>query len=100
MTASISMHAPKFSVSVEETIATVAIDNPAKHNAVDLDMWKALPSVMAALDREPDVRVIVLRGAGDKVFTSGADIAEFETVRRNAQEGRLYEAANEAAFWA
>ena len=100
MPASFSMHAPKFSVSVEETIATIAIDNPTKHNAVDLGMWQALPSIVAALDGDPDVRVVVLRGAGGKVFTSGADIAEFETVRRNAHEGRLYEAANEAAFWA
>jgi enoyl-CoA hydratase/carnithine racemase len=63
-------------------------------------MWKAFPALMDALDRDPEVRVIVVRGAGPESFTSGADIAEFATVRANAEGGRLYEAANEAAFWA
>jgi len=97
---SFSTHTPKLMVSVEDAVATVAINNPAKRNALDLHMWRALPGVMAALDGDPDVRVVILRGAGDEVFTSGADIAEFETVRRNAEDGRLYEAANETAFWA
>jgi enoyl-CoA hydratase/carnithine racemase len=97
---SFSTHTPKLTVSVEDAVATVAINNPGKRNALDLDMWKALPLVMAALDDDPHVRIVILRGAGDEVFTSGADIAEFETVRTNAKEGRLYEAANEAAFWA
>jgi enoyl-CoA hydratase/carnithine racemase len=100
MTYSFSTPAAKIVVSVSDSIATVAIDNPAKHNAVDLEMWKAFPGIMAALDGDPQVRVVVLRGAGQESFASGADIAEFETVRANAEGGRLYEAANEAAFWA
>ncbi|MBB3019561.1 enoyl-CoA hydratase/carnithine racemase [Microvirga lupini] len=90
----------KLAVSLSGSIATVAIDNVAKHNAVDLEMWKAFPALMEALDRDPDVRVIVLRGVGQASFASGADIAEFATVRADAEGGRLYEAANEAAFWA
>jgi enoyl-CoA hydratase/carnithine racemase len=96
----LSAHMPKLLVSVEDSVATIALNNPGRRNAVDLPMWKALPGIMAALDGDPDVRVVVLRGAGDGAFTSGADIGEFDTVRRNAEEGRLYEAANEAAFWA
>jgi len=92
----LSAHMPKLLVSVEDSVATVALNNPGRRNAVDLPMWKALPGIMAALDGDPDVRVVVLRGAGDGAFTSGADIGEFDTVRRNAEEGRLYE----AAFWA
>lgn len=91
---------PKLVVSQDGTVATVAIDNPAKRNAFDLEMWKALPSIMKALDQDERVRVIVLRGSGQNSFTSGADIAEFETVRANAASGRFYEAQNEAAFWA
>jgi enoyl-CoA hydratase/carnithine racemase len=100
MAHSFPAHTPKLMVSVTDAVATVAINNPSKRNALDLPMWKALPPTMAALDSDPDVRVVILRGAGDQDFTSGADIAEFGTVRRNAEEGRLYEAANEAAFWA
>ncbi|MBZ6075488.1 enoyl-CoA hydratase [Microvirga puerhi] len=90
----------KFALSLEGAVATIAIDNPSKRNAIDLQMWKALPSIMAALDGDERVRVILMRGAGNGAFTSGADISEFETVRADAAGGRLYEAANEAAFWA
>jgi enoyl-CoA hydratase/carnithine racemase len=100
MTASFSPHRPKLAVSIEGAIATVAIDNPAKHNALDLGMWKAWPGIMEALDRDDRVRAIILRGAGSESFASGADIAEFEMVRADAKDGRLYEAVNEAAFWA
>lgn len=100
MTYSFSPATSKLAASSSGGIATLAIDNVAKHNAVDLEMWKAFPSLMQSLDRDPDVRVIVLRGAGQASFASGADIAEFATVRANAEGGRLYEAANEAAFWA
>ena len=100
MTYSFSPATSKLAVSLSGGIATLAIDNVPKHNAVDLEMWRAFPSLMEALDRNPDVRVIVLRGAGQASFASGADIAEFATLRANAEGGRLYEAANEAAFWA
>jgi len=100
MTYSFSPSTSKLAVSVSDAVATIAIDNPAKHNAVDLDMWKALPDIVAALDRDPAVRVVILRGAGSESFASGADIAEFATVRADAEGGRHYEAVNEAAFWA
>jgi len=100
MTVSFSSPTPKLVVTIDGAVATVAIDNPAKRNALDLEMWKALPMVMAALDGDSRVRAIILRGAGHMAFASGADIAEFETVRADAEGGRLYEAANEAAFWA
>ena len=100
MTYSFSPTTSKLAASLSGGIATLVIDNVPKHNAVDLEMWKAFPSLMEALDRDPDVRVIVLRGAGQASFASGADIAEFATVRANAEGGRLYEASNEAAFWA
>ena len=78
--------------------AQVLVDNPARRNAFDLAMWQALPPLFAALEAHPDVRVIVVRGAGGLPFASGADISEFETLRATAAGGRAYEAANEAAF--
>jgi len=100
MNASFSPSRSKLSASIDGPIATLAIDNPAKHNALDLDMWRALPGLVESLDRDERVRAIVLRGAGTESFASGADIAEFETVRADAEDGRRYEAINEAAFWA
>lgn len=90
----------KLRITCDGAIATVAIDNPAKHNALDLEMWSAFPAILATLAADEQVRVIVLRGAGDGAFASGADIAEFRTVRADAVGGRRYEAQNEAAFWA
>jgi len=100
MNASFSPSRSKLSASIDGPIATLAIDNPAKHNALDLDMWRALPGLVESLDRDERVRVIVLRGGGQESFASGADIAEFETIRADAEDGRRYEAINEAAFWA
>ncbi len=100
MTAPFSTQTSRLNVSIEGAIATVAIDNPGKRNAIDLEMWRALPSIMAALDRDDRVHVIVLRGEGNGPFASGADIGEFETARADAESGRVYEAANDAAFWA
>lgn len=91
---------PKLAVSLDNAVATIAVDNPAKRNAFDLEMWKALPPIMRALDDDERVHVVVLRGAGDNAFTAGADISEFGTLRADAEGGRLYEAENEAAFWA
>jgi enoyl-CoA hydratase/carnithine racemase len=91
---------PKLVVTLDDAVATVAIDNPAKRNALDLEMWSAFPAIMAALAADERVRVVVIRGAGSGAFASGADISEFETVRADAAGGRRYEAENEAAFWA
>lgn len=91
---------PKLAVTLEGAVATVAVDNPAKRNAIDLEMWSALPAIMEGLDRDERVRTVLLRGARHGAFASGADISEFSTVRADAAGGRQYEAANEAAFWA
>ncbi len=83
---------------VEGPIGRLVVANPARRNAVALDMWKAIPGAVAALEAHPDVRVIVVRGDGDLAFVSGADISEFSTVRRDAESARAYEASNAEAF--
>ena len=63
------------------TLATVSIDNAGKLNALTVAMWQDLARVMRELSADDALRCIVLRGAGDKAFAAGADIAEFATVR-------------------
>ena len=70
---------------VEGGVATLVLDNPAKRNAFDLDMWRALPPIFAALGAEPEARVVVLSGAAGLPFCSGADISEFSTVRATSE---------------
>jgi enoyl-CoA hydratase/carnithine racemase len=88
----------KLRVDIEQGVARVLIDNGAKRNAFDLDMWRALPPLVAAIDAEPAARVMVIAGAEGLPFCSGADISEFSTVRATSAGGRSYEAANVAAF--
>ena len=65
-------------VDVDGHIGTITIDRPEKGNAVTRAMWQELGLQMSALaERAADVRVVVLRGAGEKVFSAGADMSEF-----------------------
>lgn len=85
-------------IHVEGPVGWIVIDNEPRRNALTLAMWTAIPEAVAGLRANPQVRAIVLRGAGDDTFAAGADISEFETVRRDAASARAYEAANAAAF--
>lgn len=72
-------------------------DNPARRNAVSLSMWQAIPGVLADFAADPQVRVVVLAGAGDRAFVSGADISQFESQRSNPEAVQRYEEIAEDA---
>ena len=59
-------------------IGTLTFNNPERHNAMSLDMWRAATAALEQFEKDPAVRVIVLTGAGGKAFVSGADISKFE----------------------
>ena len=81
----------------EGGIGWMIFNQPEKHNAVSYDMWTAVPRIVAAFEGDAEVRVIVLTGAGERAFVSGADISEFDQ-KRSSEEGiKLYDAAGEAA---
>ncbi len=71
-------------------IATVVLNNPEKLNALSFAMWIRLGEVMRGLEADDGVRCVVLRGAGEQAFAAGADIAEFEKVRTNANVAKDY----------
>ncbi len=66
----------------EGGIGWMIFNQPEKLNAVSLEMWAAVPRIVSAFEADPDVRVIVLAGAGERAFVSGADISEFEAAAR------------------
>jgi enoyl-CoA hydratase/carnithine racemase len=85
-------------VREKDGIAWLVLRNPVRLNALRLEMWEAIPPLVAELAADPDVRVLVLRGAGDAAFASGADISEFATHRRDASSARAYEEMTAKAF--
>ncbi len=76
---------------IDGPIGWLVFNNPARRNAVSMDMWQAIPEILDAYERDPAVRVIVLKGAGDKAFVSGADISEFEQARSSPEAIARYE---------
>ena len=82
----------------EKAVGWVIFSNPAKFNAVSHDMWAALPPSIAAFDADPEVRMIVITGDGDKAFISGADISQFEKSRGSAEAQAIYNRAVVEAY--
>jgi enoyl-CoA hydratase/carnithine racemase len=75
----------------------ITFNNPERRNAVSLDMWEALSPALERFGADPEVKAVVLRGAGDKAFVSGADISQFEKDRSNADGVLRYEQLAEGA---
>lgn len=78
-------------------VGWVIFDNPARRNAVSLAMWEAMAGALDELGADRDIRVVVLAGAGDKAFVSGADISQFESQRSGADAVQRYEEIAEGA---
>lgn len=82
----------------EGAIARVIFNNPAKHNAVSLEMWERLDSLLAGFADDAGIRVLVIAGAGGKAFVSGADISKFESERATRAAADAYNEAAQAAY--
>lgn len=82
---------------LDDGIAHLTINRPTRRNAVTKAMWLAIAAHVSDLAHNGNVRVLVLSGA-DGTFSAGADIGEFDEVRRDAASARVYEQANSAAF--
>src|SRR5689334_19897615 len=62
-------------------VGWLVFNQPAKKNAINDAMWRAIPPAMAEFERDAQVRCVVFRGAGSEAFAAGADISQFESVR-------------------
>jgi len=80
----------KIIAQADQGIGWLTFNNPARRNAMSLEMWQGLGEAIEAFQADPDVRVVVLRGAGGRSFVAGADISEFEEHRPNAEQKRSY----------
>ena len=76
----------------------VRFNNPARHNALSMDMWEAVPPLLAKAEADDRVRLVVFSGEGTKAFVSGADISQFEDMRAAKEAVKRYELVAEAAL--
>ena len=67
-------------VTTDQTVATICLDRPAKHNALTPEMLDQLDAILIDLDADRSVRVVVLTGAGNRSFCAGADIKRFKAL--------------------
>jgi enoyl-CoA hydratase len=81
----------------EGRVGYVIFNNPERHNAVSLDMWEAASGFLEQFKHDPEIRVVVITGAGGKAFVSGADISKFESERANEEAIARYNIAVETA---
>jgi enoyl-CoA hydratase/carnithine racemase len=82
----------------EAGVGIVTFNNPERLNAVSLEMWEAAKRALDGFAADPEVRVVVLTGAGGKAFVSGADISKFGSERATLEATRAYDVTTAATF--
>ena len=75
---------------IDGAVATVVLNRPEKLNALDLSEWTRIGELVATFDNDDAIRCVVLRGADERAFSAGADIAAFETNRSTPEQVRHY----------
>ncbi len=78
-------------VWLDTTTLHIQFNNPARHNALSVDMWEAVPALLDVASHDDRVRLVVFSGAGEKSFVSGADITQFEDQRAAKEAVDRYE---------
>lgn len=91
------LNTEKMLADISDGIGWITFNNPERRNAISLEMWEALGTILEAFQDDPEVRVVVMKGAGDKAFVSGADISEFDSKRGNAEQKKQYGLASAKA---
>ena len=85
-------------VRLEGNALRIVFNNPSRHNALSVDMWGAVPPLLAQAAADERVRLVVFSGAGERAFVSGADISQFEDQRAAKEAVQHYEALAEEAL--
>ena len=83
---------------LETSTLHIRFNNPARHNALSVDMWEAVPALLAQAEQDEHIRLVVFSGAGEKAFVSGADISQFEDQRAAREAVTRYESMAENAL--
>ncbi|NIM26642.1 MAG: enoyl-CoA hydratase [Gammaproteobacteria bacterium] len=81
----------KLIVDVSNGVGRLVLNQPEKHNAISAQMWQGIADAMRAFAADGALRVAVLSGAGEKAFSAGADISEFEAMRASSEAVESYD---------
>ena len=84
------LNTDKMIAEKDGNIGWITFNNPARRNAVSLEMWEALAIILKDFQKDNQIRTVVLKGAGGKSFVSGADISEFDKKRNSAAASEEY----------
>jgi enoyl-CoA hydratase/carnithine racemase len=96
-TADLDTQAEPLVLTSDGPVVTLTLNRPRRLNAVSYAMFAGLPGVLAEAAARPGMRVLVLRGAGTRAFSAGADISEFATMRTTPEQAARYDDAILAA---
>ena len=87
----LELNTDRMLAEIKDGIGWVTFNNPARLNAISMEMLEAIPVIFDAFQKDDSVRVVVTSGAGDRAFVSGADISEFEEKRASADARKMYD---------
>ena len=97
---SLKLSTQRMQAHIADGIGWMTFNNPARHNALSLEMWQGIGDILEHFAGNDEVRVIIMRGAGGKAFVSGADISEFDEKRANSEQRESYgQIAGRATHW-
>jgi len=82
--------APSLLMEKDGPIGWIIFNRPEKRNAVGVETWELMPKYVQDLATDDAIRVVIMRGAGDKAFVAGADISQFKDRRRNMADEEEY----------
>ncbi len=92
------MSEPSIYLATQGAIAQLVLNRPAKRNALSVEMWRAIPKLAAEAAADPEVKVLIMRGASPEAFCAGADIGEFDQVHASSATRQSYRSTVGAAY--
>lgn len=79
---------PPIRLETAPPLAEIVLNQPERRNALSVDMWAAIPGMVAAANADPEVKLILIHGGDAGAFAAGADISEFETIYATAESAK------------
>lgn len=85
-------------LDIKDNIAIVTFNRPDQYNAISYKGWQLLSETVRELGQENSVKVVIFTGSGNRSFSAGADIKDFESHRYNSDSSKVYSEAFDGAL--